>query len=127
MVDLLLVGPIALGFVAGYLARGIQTRNDGPDEIGAFLDEREAELRQRYETTEMDYVEFGERIAVFEDPETERIMRDAVDVDRIGPKTAFRIAQWFDGWEDYRDADQDAYEDVNGIGPNKGRALARRH
>jgi len=46
-----------------------------------------------------------------------------VALDGTGPKTAFHIAQWFDGWEDYRDA----YEAVDGIGPNKGRALARRH
>ncbi|RLM32632.1 hypothetical protein [Haloarcula sp. Atlit-120R] len=127
MVDFLLVGPIVLGFVAGYLARDIQTRDDGPDEIEAFLTDREAELRQRYETTEMDYVEFGERIAVVEDPDTERIMRDATDVDGIGPKTAFRIAEWFDGWAAYRDADGEGHREVNGIGPNKGRALARRH
>jgi|GEM_PF-6376312 len=127
MVDLLLVGPIAVGFVAGYLARDIQTRDDGPDEIETFLGEREAELRQRYQTTEMDYVEFGERIAVIEDPDTERIMRDATDVDGIGPKTAFRIAEWFDGYDEYRDADAESHQDVNGIGPNKGRALARRH
>jgi NAD-dependent DNA ligase len=126
MVELLLV-VFGVGALVGYVARDIQAREDDPDEIETFLDERETELRQRYETTEMDYVEFGERIAVLEDPDTERIMRDAVTVDRIGPKTALRIAQWFDGWADYRDADQDAYEAVNGIGPNKGRALARRH
>ncbi|MDT3437317.1 hypothetical protein [Haloarcula sp. 1CSR25-25] len=119
MAELVLV-VFGVGAVAGYAARDIQTRGDGRDEIESYLNERETELRERYQTTEMDYVEFGERIAVLEDPDTERIMRDAVAVDRIGPATAFRLAQWFDGWEDYRDADQDAYEPVNGHRPEQG-------
>jgi hypothetical protein len=36
-------------------------------------------------------------------------------------------AQWFDSWEDYRNADPDTYEDVNGIGPSKDRELAAWH
>lgn len=116
-----------VAFGAGYLLRDHQTRGDEPDEIEAFLDECEAELRQRYQTTEMDYVEFGERVSVIEDPDTERIMRNAVTVDGIRPETAFPIAQWFGSWEDYREADQDTYENVNGIGPNKGRELTARH
>jgi len=125
MVGLLLV-VFGVGAVLGYAARDIQSREDTPDEIEQFIAERESELRQRYETTAMDYVEFGDRVALLEDPDTERIMRDATDIDGIGPKTAFRIAQWFDGWDDYRDAGQSEYQDVNGIGPNKGRALAAR-
>jgi len=92
----LLTTTAVVAFGAGYLLRDHQTRGDEPDEIEAFLDEREAELRQRYQTTEMDYVEFGEPVSVIEDPDTERIMRVAVTVDRIGPETAFRITQWFD-------------------------------
>lgn len=116
----------AAGLAIGYALRGRADRDDR-DEIDAFLDEREQELRERYQTTEMDYVTFAERIAPIEDPHTERIMRDAVDVDGIGPATAFRLACRFDGWEDYRSATSEEYQQVNRIGEQKGRSLAARH
>lgn len=127
MVDLVFFAPIAVGFVAGYAARDIQARGGAPDAIDRFLAERERELRERYETTEMDYVEFGDAIAVVEDPDTERIMRDATDIDGIGPATAFALAQRFDGYDAYREGDAEAYREVNQIGEQLGRSLARRN
>lgn len=87
----LLTATAAVAFSAGCLVREHRDSGDDRDKIETFLNHREADLRERYETTKMDYVAFGERIAVFEDSDTDCIMRDATDVDGIGPETAFSI------------------------------------
>lgn len=121
-----LLAAIGVGaFVVGY-GLGAAGETDDRDAIERFLDDREAQLRERYETTRMDYVEFGDRIALLEDPDTPRIMRDAVVEDGIGPETAFNIAREFDDYEAYRDADKSDYERVNRVGENRARALANR-
>jgi len=99
-------------------------RGDGADAVDEYLDERERELRQRYETGPMDYVEFGDRIAVIEAPGTERIMRAATRVDGIGPETAFALAAYFEGdYEAFREAGRGEFEAVNGVGENRATAL----
>lgn len=114
------------GVGVGALAVELRYRGagDGTDAIGDYLNERESELRQRYETGPMDYVEFGNRIAVIEAPGTERIMRAATRVDGIGPETAFELAAYFEGdYEAFRRADRGEFETVNGVGSNRATAL----
>ena len=115
----------AAAFAAGFLARGILARErDDRDDIKQYLADRRAELQQRYETTQMDYVEFGDRIATLEQPGTERIMRDAIDVDGIGVETAYEIARTFQGdYDAYRNAGRNELERVNGVGENRATAL----
>ena len=115
----------AAAFAAGFLTRGVlaRERNDR-DDIEQYLADRRHELQQRYETTQMDYVEFGDRITVHEQPGTERIMRDAIQVDGIGVEVALEIAKTFEGdYEAYRDADREELESVNGVGENRATAL----
>lgn len=72
----------------------------------------------------MDYIEFGDRIAVLEQPGTESIMRDAIQVDGIGVETAYDIAPAFQGdYDAYRSAGRSELERVNGIGENRATAL----
>jgi len=120
-----LLSSIALvAFAAGYLARA--TREvDNSDAVDQFLASREQKLRERYTTTAMDYVTFGDEIALVEDPDTERIMRAAVAVEGIGPKRAFRLARRFDSYDTFRSASADEYAAVNGIGQQRGAALSR--
>jgi hypothetical protein len=114
------------GVGVGALAVKMRYRgvSDGTDAVGDYLDERESALRQRYETGPMDYLEFGDRVAVIEAPGTERIMRAATRVDGIGPETAFELAAYFDGdYEAFRRADRAEFERVNGVGENRATAL----
>lgn len=119
----LLVAGIA--FAAGFTTRGaLDTRGGNRDDIEQYLDDRRDELQQRYETTQMDYVEFGDCIAVLEQPGTERIMRDAIHIDGIGVETAYEIARTFQGdYDAYRSAGRSELERVNGIGENRATAL----
>jgi len=114
------------GVGVGALAVELRYRDRGgeSDAVDDYLNERESELRQRYETGPMDYVEFGNRIAVIEAPGTERIMRAATRVDGIGPETAFELAAYFEGdYEAFRRADRGEFERVNGVGKNRATAL----
>ena len=114
----------AAAFTAGYIVRGELGDRDQPGTVEQYLNDHRAELQQRYETTRMDYVEFEDRITILELPGTERIMRDAIQVDGIGVETAFEIARTFQGdYEAYRDAGRDDLERVNGIGENRATAL----
>ena len=114
------------GAAVGALAVKLRHRERGgeSDLIDVYLDERESELRQRYETGPMSYVEFGDRIAIIKMPGTERIMRAATQVDGIGPETAFALAVYFEGdYETFRKANREAFETVNGVGENRATAL----
>lgn len=114
----------ALAFTAGYIVRGEMGERDQPDQVEQYLNDRRSELQKRYETTEMGYVEFGDRVTILERPGTERVMHDAIAVDGIGVETAFEIARTFDGdYDAYRRADRDDLESVNGIGENRSTAL----
>jgi len=80
-------------FLAGLLvgAVGVWLQQHDPessDAVDEYLEQREADLRDRYETTAMDYVEFGDRVAVPEAPGTERIMRDGAADNLITPSTS---------------------------------------
>lgn len=121
----LLVGFVGGAVSAGWLLLCLMPINpDDSDDVEQFLDEEREALQQRYETTAMTYVEFGERITVLEDPGTERIIRDATDVDGIGPETALEIAATFGGdYEAYRTGSNEDLQAVNGIGPNRATAL----
>ena len=116
-------------FLAGVLVGAVgvwlqQHDRESSDAVDEYLEHREADLRDRYETTAMDYVEFGDRVAVLEAPGTERIMRDAIAVDGVGPDTAFAIARRFGGdYEAYRTADREQLESINGVGENRATAL----
>lgn len=121
----LLLAAVVGAFAAGYAA-GSHRDRDTRDGIEQYLDDREVELRERYQTTDMDYVTFGDEVALLEDPDTERIMRTAVDVDGIGPATAFELARAFDGYQEFAAAGLEEYEQVNRVGEQKGRALSRR-
>ena len=114
------------GVGVGALAVKMRYRGvgDGTDAIEEYLDERESALRQRYETGSMDYVEFGDQVALIEAPGTERIMRATTRVDGIGPETAFELAAYFEGdYEAFRRADTGKFEQVNGVGENRVTAL----
>lgn len=117
----------ATAFVAGWSAHAILAESrsgDSRDGVEKFLAERETTLREQYATTDMDYVEFGDRIATVENPGTERIMRDAVRVDGIGVETAWEIARTFGGeYDAYAAADREELERVNGVGENRATAL----
>lgn len=117
-------------FAAGWATHAIvadELADDGSDDVESFLDERESQLRERYESTQMDYVEFGERVALLERPGTERIMREAVVVDGVGEEIAFEIARSFDGdYEAFQAAGREKLEEVNGVGENRATALLSR-
>lgn len=127
-----LVVLLAVAFLTGAVSMGgllllvVPLDTESRDDIDRFLEEKRRELQERYESEEdgMDYVEFGDRVTVLELPGTEAIMRDAVDAEGIGPKTALEIARTFDGdYDAYRDANEDDLQAVNGVGPNRSTAL----
>lgn len=125
MIDVL---SLTLGGIVGYaIGAGVSRSGSGSDSVTAVIEDRRQELRGRYESGPMDYVEFGDQIAVLEDPGTEQIMREAITVDGVGPETAFEIAREFDGeYSEFRDADRDDLVRVNGVGENRAGALMNR-
>lgn len=120
----LLFVTVSVAFTAGYIVRGELDDRDQSGQVEQYLDNHRAELQERYETTQMDYIEFEDHITVLEFSGTERIMRDAIQVDGIGVETPFETARTFQGdYKSYRDTGRDDLERVNGVGENRATAL----
>ena len=103
-------------------------RDGSTDPVTDALEERRQDLRGRYQDGELSLEAFEAQVVLLERPGTETIMRDAVGVEGIGPHRAFAIARTFEGdVEAYRSAPAARFERVNGVGPNRARALASRH
>lgn len=123
MLEPLLIG-VGIGFLAGYGIKG-RMQSDETDTIDEFLEEELQATKDRYASTEIDDEEqLAFEIMLLEQPGTERIMRDATDVDGVGLETAAAIAKHFEGdYQRYRDADAEALQAVNGIAENRANAL----
>lgn len=117
---------LGTGFLAGYWLRG-RLQDHDKDAIDQFLEEELQAAEDRYAATEIDDEEnLAFEVMILQQPGTERIMRDAIDVDGVGPETALAIAKHFDGdYQQYRAADVDTLQRVNGIGENRATALTR--
>jgi NAD-dependent DNA ligase len=115
-----------IGLVIGYLAGGFNSSDD-TDHIDQLLEEELQAAQDRYAATPIDDEEqLAFEIMILERPGTERIMREAVDVDGVGPETALAVAKHFEGdYHEFREADVDALQEVNGVGENRARALTR--
>jgi NAD-dependent DNA ligase len=121
----LLATVAAVAFGAGYLI-GDPNTTDETDHIDQFLADELQAAKDRYATTEVDDEEnLAFEVMLLERPGTERIMREAVTVDGVGPETALAIAKHFEGdYHEYRAADVETLQRVNGVGENRARALA---
>lgn len=120
---------VALGVALGWILALSTSSQDGDsaDSVSAFLDQRRTSLQDRYAAGDLDHETFADRIALLEAPDTERIMRDAVRVDGIGPKTAYSVVKVCDGnWQRYREAEPMALKAINGVGENRAHALTNR-
>lgn len=121
---LLLVGGL---FYAAVRAAASMSTRESTDPTEVYLAERRRNLREQYELGECSLATFEDRLVVLELPGTETIMRDAVGVDGIGPRTAFKLARHVEGDVDrYRAADHETLQAVNGIGPNRASAIVAR-
>lgn len=120
---------VAFGVGIGVAAeRARQTREDTPGSVTAYLEREREKMEERYVTTDaMDGDDLDDRADLLLSPGTEQIMRDAVEVDGVGPHTAFRIAELFDGdYRAYKQAGRGELEAVNGVGSNRATALLNR-
>lgn len=122
----LLATVAVVAFGVGYVL-GDRGDTDQSDSIEQFLEDELQAAKDRYATTDIDDEEqLAFEIMLLERPGTERIMRDAVTVDGIGPETALAVARHFDGdYHEYRAADVDTLQRVNGVGENRATALTR--
>lgn len=118
---------IGLGIGVG-IERVRQGNESPPGSVTAYLERERQKMNERYVTTKIiDVEELEQRAELLLSPGTEQIMRDAVQVDGIGPHTAFRIAELFDGdYQAYEQADRETLESVNGVGENRATALLNR-
>lgn len=120
----LLASVAAASFAAGYIARGKVRNREQRGTVEQFLDGRLDELQSAYAEGRLTHSAFVNQIAVIEDPDTEKIIQDAITVDGIGVETALEIARTFNAnYEAYRHADRDELERVNGVGENRATAL----
>lgn len=113
-------------FGLGYFARVWHESEPPADPVEQLLDERREELRERYVAGEITHGQFAAEIETVEDPDTERIMHLARDVDGIGPHIAFKIAREFDSLEALAAADQSDLEAINRVGENRAHGVLHR-
>lgn len=87
------------------------------------VEERIAELRERYVEGELTLEQFSLRAEIVLDPERCIVRDELEEIDGIGPETSTAIAARFATIDDVQEASRDELEDVDGVGPATSEAI----
>lgn len=114
------------GVVVGAVLASSTSSTSSTDSVTGFLDERRESIRSDFEAGRISHERFASEIELLEDPRTEQVMYSAVDVDGVGPATAFEVAREWRSPDALASASEGQLRAVNGVGDNRARAIHQR-